>query len=48
MDDPFIHRQHLHHFRKRLADTTDEHQRQQILKLLAEEEAKDPPPRKGD
>ena len=41
MDDLFIHRQNLDHFRKRLAETTDESQRQQILKLLAEEEAKE-------
>jgi hypothetical protein len=42
--DRFIHLQNLSHFRKQLADTTDASQRQQILKLLAEEEAKDPPP----
>ena len=40
----FVHRQNLGHFRKQLAQSTDETQRQQILKLLAEEEAKDPPP----
>jgi len=41
--DRFVHLQNLTHFRKQLADTTDNSQRQQILKLLAEEEAKDPP-----
>ena len=40
----FVHRQNLGHFRKQLAQSTDETQRQQILKLLTEEEAKDPPP----
>jgi hypothetical protein len=40
----FVHRQNRGHFRKQLAQSTDETQRQQILKLLAEEEAKDPPP----
>jgi len=39
--DRFIHDKNLDHFRKKLAETTDERQRQQLLKLLAEEEAKD-------
>ena len=43
----FVHRQNLDHFRKQLAQSTDETQRHQILKLLAEEEAKDPPPSVG-
>ena len=41
--DSFIHRQNLEHYRKQLAATTDETQRQMILKLLADEEAKEPP-----
>jgi hypothetical protein len=39
--DRFIHRQNLQHYRKLLSQTTDEAQRVQLLKLLAEEEAKD-------
>lgn len=42
----FVHRQNLEHFRKQLAETTDEQQRERLRKLLAEEEAKDRlPPR---
>jgi hypothetical protein len=37
----FIHRENLQRLRRLLAETPDESQRQQILKLLAEEEAKD-------
>ena len=36
----FIHRQNLALFRKRLAEPCDDAQRQLLLKLLAEEEAK--------
>jgi len=44
----FVHRQNLEHFRKQLAETTDEKQRERLLKLLAEEEAKEQlPPREG-
>ena len=43
----FIHRRNLEHYRKLLADTPDEAQRLQLLRLLAEEEAKDPPPLKA-
>jgi hypothetical protein len=39
----FIHTENLLHLRKLLVQTTDDAQRQQILKLLAEEEAKDRP-----
>jgi hypothetical protein len=39
--EKFIHRQNLEHYRKLLAETTDEVKRQTIRKLLAEEEAKD-------
>jgi len=41
----FIHQRNLAHYRKLLAGTAHEPQRQQILTLLAEEEAKEPPPR---
>lgn len=37
----FVHRQNLEHFRKQLAETTDEKQRERLLKLLAEEKAKE-------
>ena len=46
----FIHRKNLEIFRKRLAETQDEPERRQLRKLLAEEEAKEPPapPRRPD
>ncbi len=37
----FIHEENLALFRQRLAETKDDAMRQVILKLLAEEEAKD-------
>jgi len=43
----FIHHENLQRLRRLLAEASDETQRRQILKLLAEEEAKDrsaPPP----
>lgn len=40
MDD-FIHRENLRHLREVLTQTTDQAKRQQILKLLAEEEDAD-------
>jgi hypothetical protein len=45
MLDRFVHRQNLDHLRKQLAWATDDMQRQRIVKLLTEEEAKEPPPR---
>ena len=42
----FIHRENLALLRKRLAEARDEATRKIILKLLAEEEAKDPAPPK--
>lgn len=39
--EKFIHRQNLEHYRKLLAQTNDEVKRETLLKLLAEEEAKD-------
>jgi hypothetical protein len=38
--EQFVHEQNLAHYRKLLAGTSHEPQRQQILILLAEEEAK--------
>ena len=38
--DKFIHRQNLEHYRKLLAETKDEAQRQVVLRLLKDEEAK--------
>jgi hypothetical protein len=38
----FIHRQNIEHYRKLLAETKDEAQRRQLVKLLAEEEAREP------
>jgi hypothetical protein len=40
----FIHQQNLERYRRLLAQTADESERRQILKLLAEEEAKDQQP----
>lgn len=44
----FIHRKNLENFRKRLAETRDKAEREQILKLLAEEEAKTLPAKPKD
>lgn len=44
----FIHRENLALFKKRLADPCDDAERRVLLKLLAEEEAKEPPPKNGD
>ena len=45
--EKYIHRENLALLRKRLAETRDEARRKVLLKLLAEEEAKDfSPPRK--
>ena len=46
----FIHQQNLERYRRLLAQPADESERRQIVKLLAEEEAKDQqlaPPRAG-
>jgi hypothetical protein len=40
--DKFIHRENLALFRKRLEQAPDDATRQVLLKLLAEEEAKEP------
>ena len=39
--EQFIHRENLQRLRRLLAESADDSQRQQTLKLLAEEEAKD-------
>lgn len=43
--DHFIRRENIERYRRLLEQTTDEAQRRQILKLIAEEEAKDHPRR---
>jgi hypothetical protein len=40
----FVHKENLKLYRKLLAETTDEQKRQTLLKLLADEEAKDAKP----
>ena len=40
----FFHKENLKLYRKLLAETTDEQKRQTLLKLLADEEAKDAQP----
>ena len=44
----FVHRQNLEHFRKQLAEAKDEPTRQMLLRLLADEEAKEAPPPKAN
>ncbi len=46
MMERFVHRQNLERYRRLLTQVTDEAQREQILKLIAEEETKDKPPSK--
>jgi len=41
--EKFLHHHNLENFRKRLAETKDDAQRQTLSNLLAEEEAKDRP-----
>ena len=41
----FIHQKNLEHYCKLLAVTQDEAERKLLLKLLAEEKAKEPPPK---
>lgn len=43
--EKFIHEENLLLFRKRLAEPCGEAERQVLLKLLAEEEAKELPPK---
>ena len=45
----FVHRENIKHYKELLERTTDEAERQRVIKLLAEEEAHielDDPPRK--
>ena len=42
--DKFLHRHNLEKFRRQLAESKDEIQRQTLLKLLTEEEAKNRAP----
>jgi hypothetical protein len=39
--DKFIHRENLAHFKKLIAEAKDDIRREMLMKLLAEEEAKD-------
>ena len=45
--DKFIHSENVAHYKKLLAETNDEVQRQTLLHLLKEERAKEPPPKVG-
>jgi hypothetical protein len=45
--DQFIHRENLALFKRRLAEANDPTQRELLQKLLAEEMAKEPLPKKG-
>jgi hypothetical protein len=42
--EKFVHKENLKLYRKLLAETADEQRRQILLKLLADEEAKDAQP----
>jgi hypothetical protein len=46
--EKYIHRKNLALFKKRLAESHSDAERQMLLKLLAEEEAKEPPPKMGN
>jgi len=39
--DEFIHRENVAHFKKLIAEAKDDIRREMLMKLLAEEEAKD-------
>jgi hypothetical protein len=43
--EKYIHLQNLILFKKRLAETHSEAEREVLLSLLADEEAKEPPPK---
>jgi hypothetical protein len=45
--EEYIHRENLALYRKRLAEAHDEATHQLLLKLLAEEEAKEPYPKQA-
>jgi hypothetical protein len=42
--DRFVRKENIKRYRRLLETTIDKVERERILKLLAEEEAKDPPP----
>ena len=46
--DKFIHKENLALFKKRLAEANDLAKREMLLKLQAEELAKEPLPKKGE
>ncbi|MGC2319883.1 MAG: hypothetical protein WA615_25860 [Bradyrhizobium sp.] len=45
--DEYIHQQNLILFKKQIAEVNDEVKRKMLMKLLAEEEAKEPLPKTG-
>jgi hypothetical protein len=45
--EKFIRRENLTLFKKRLAEAHTDAEREVLLKLLADEEAKEPPPKNG-
>jgi len=46
--DKFIHQENLALFKKRLAEAHTDAEREVLMKLLAEEQAKEPPPKNGN
>ena len=46
--EKFIHRENLVLLKKRLAESHSDAEREALLKLLADEEAKEPPPKNGN
>jgi hypothetical protein len=44
--EEFIHRENLALFKRRLAEPHTDVERELLMRLLAEEEAKEPPPQK--
>jgi hypothetical protein len=45
--ETYLHRENLTLFKKRLAEPHSDAEREVLLKLLADEEAKEPPPKNG-
>jgi hypothetical protein len=45
--EKFIHQQNLDLFKKRLAEPHTDAEREVLMKLLADEQAKEPPPKNG-
>jgi len=43
--EKFIHKENLTLFKKRIAESHTDEEREVLLKLLADEEAKEPPPK---